>query len=255
MRPEAIGRAALALVGNGVRWFKVTIEGIGQLRALRRAPARLVFLRQIYFTGVEALTAVGLIAVLSGIVVITEVASLVGQETKIVARVALWTIVRELGPVLTAVVVIARSSSAAASELASMNVRGELDSLRAMGISPAAYLVAPRLAGITLAVVALTFYFQFIAILVGYLFTGYAQGTPLVTALGNVVSLLTLTEVGVSVTKSFVFGLVIASTSCYFGLSARGGVTAVPRAATGAVVRNLLAVFFLDGLITYVAFF
>ncbi len=255
MRTDAIGRAALVFARNVVGWHAVLANGLRQLGALKRAPVWRVFLRQVYFTGVEALFAVGLIAVLSGIVVITEVSSLIGNDTKLIARVALWTIVRELGPVLTAVVVVARSSSATASELASMSVRGEIDSLRAMGISPSAYLVVPRLAGITLSVVALTFYFQFMAILTGYMITGYLRGTPLLTALGNMVSLLTLTEVSVSVAKSFVFGLVIATTSCYFGLSARGGVTAVPRAATGAVVRNLLAVFFFDGLITYVAFF
>jgi phospholipid/cholesterol/gamma-HCH transport system permease protein len=255
MRPEAIGRALIEFVRDGAGWWQLLLAAAREWRALANQPVRLVLYKQIYFTGIEALGAIGFIAALSGIVVTTEVASVAGSEHTLTAKVMIWVVVRELGPLLTAIVIIARSSSATASELATMSIRGELDSLRGMGISPYAYLIVPRLVGITLAVVAVTFYFQFIAVIVGYVFTVLARGTPLLTLLGGVVSLLTLTEAGVSIAKAFVFGVVIATTSCYFGMRARGTVTAVPRAATGAVIRNLLAVFFLDGLITYVAFF
>jgi phospholipid/cholesterol/gamma-HCH transport system permease protein len=69
-----------------------------------------------------------------------------------------------------------------------------------------------------------------------------------------VLSTLSMTEVLVSLLKSLVFGLVISVTSCYYGMRAIATVTAIPRAATGAVMRNLLTVFLLDGVITYVFF-
>ena len=166
----------------------------------------------------------------------------------------LWTVVRELGPLLSAIVIIARSSSATASELASMKIRGELDSLRLMGISPGKYLVVPRIAGITFSVVAVTFYFQITAIVMGYAFASLTGAMPFVKSISGVLSTLTMTEALVSLLKALVFGLVIAISSCYYGLKVTGSVTAVPRAATGAVMRNLLTIFLLDGVITY-AFF
>lgn len=255
MRPQAIGRALVQFVRDAAGWIGLVGGALSEIGALRRAPVRAVLQKQIYFTGIEALGAVGFIAALSGIVVTTEIASLAGQEPGLTARVMLWIVVRELGPLLTAILIIARSSSATASELASMSMRGELDSLRTMGISPNAYLIVPRLAGITLSVVVITVYFQFVAVIVGYAFTSLTRDTPFLAPLAGVVSLLSLKEVGVSLAKALVFGLVIATFSCYYGLRARGSVTAVPRAATAAVIRSLLAVFFLGGLITYVAFF
>ncbi|HSD96309.1 MAG TPA: ABC transporter permease, partial [Sulfuricaulis sp.] len=170
------------------------------------------------------------------------------------AKIMLWTVVRELGPLLSAIVIIARSSSATASELASMKIRGEIDHLRFMGISPGDYLVVPRIAGITLSVVAVTFYFQMTAIVMGYAFAAVMGFMPFIKSLSGVITTLSLAEVLVSLLKAFVFGLVISITSCYYGLRASGTVTAIPRAATGAVMRNLLTIFLLDGIISY-AFF
>lgn len=166
----------------------------------------------------------------------------------------LWTVVRELGPLLSAIVIIARSSSATASELASMKIRGEINHLRLMGIPPGDYLVVPRIVGITLSVVAVTFYFQMTAIMTGYAFASMLGYMPFIKSISGVISILSMMEVLVSLLKAFVFGLVISITSCYYGMRATGTVTAIPRAATGAVMRNLLTIFLLDGVITYVFF-
>jgi len=135
-----------------------------------------------------------------------------------------------------------------------MKIRGEADSLRMMGVDVMDYLVVPRIAGMTLSVVATTFYFQMTAIVMGYAFASVMGFMPFVKSITGVISTLSMTEVLVSLLKAFVFGLVISITSCYYGLRASGTGTAIPRAATGAVMRNLLTVFLLDGVITY-AFF
>jgi len=88
----------------------------------------------------------------------------------------------------------------------------------------------------------------------GYAFAAIMGFMPFVKSITGVISTLSMTEVLVSLLKAFVFGLVISITSCYYGLRASGTVTAIPRAATGAVMRNLLTVFLLDGIISY-AFF
>lgn len=252
--PEAVGRTFINL---GAYWKGVFDFGryaLGHLGLLRLAPVRRVFFKQIYFTGIEAIGAVSLIALLAGIAITSQITSLVGQNPALMAKILLWTIVRELGPLLTAIVIIARSSSATASELATMNIRGELNSLRALGINPLDYLVLPRLAGITMSVVMVTAYFQIVAILSGLATVSALQNISFVEHLRGMLVLLTMKEVLVSMFKAVTFGLLISATSCYFGLSVRGSVTQVPQAATRAVMRNMLMLFLFDGVITY-AFF
>ena len=255
VNPESLGRPLatafyywrgfLSLVGYATR----------RLHVLRLAPVQRVFHRQIYFTGVQALGAVGLIALIAGVVITTQIVSLLGAANpNLTSRILLWTLVRELGPLLTAIVIIARSSAATASELANMQLRGELDNLRRLGIEPLDYLVVPRIAGITVAVVAVTFYFQAIAIVSGLGFIALVRDFSFGRGLQSVVELLTLTEVSVSLLKAFVFGLVIAATSCLYGLRVERSVTDIPRAVTRAVLQNVLTLFLLDALITYLFF-
>jgi phospholipid/cholesterol/gamma-HCH transport system permease protein len=254
MNPESVGRSVLLQIRDGVGFISLIGYVLTHLRALLREPVRLVFYKQIYFTGLEALGALGIIAALSGIVITSEIWSLAGHDIQLISRIMLWTIVRELGPLLAAIVVIARSSSATASELANMSIRGEFDSLRRMGIHPYDYLVVPRVVGITVALVAVTGYFQLIAVLVGFAFHSIVHDTAFLPLVSGILSILSIYEIFISLLKATVFGLVIAGFSCLFGVMARGSVTVVPRAATRAVMRNIIAVFFLDGLITYLAF-
>jgi phospholipid/cholesterol/gamma-HCH transport system permease protein len=155
---------------------------------------------------------------------------------------------------LSAIIIIARSSAATASELALMGLRGELDSLRRMGIEPFDYLVVPRIAGMTLATVAVTVYFQIIAAISGFVVVWLTNDVSLGASIDSVVVLLTPFEVLMSVLKSFVFGLTIAATSCLYGLRVEASVTDVPRAVTSAVLRNVITVFGLDAIITYLFF-
>ena len=251
---ERVGRSLLNVVWYAQGFLSLLRYALTHLPALAVPPTRRVFFKQIYFTGVEALGAVSFIAVLSGIVITTQVTSLVGVNATLTAKIMLWTVVRELGPLLTAIIIIARSSSAAASELAAMKVHGELNALRQMGIEPLNYLIVPRIVGITLSVMAVTFYFQMTAIVVGIGFTALTRDIPFVDTLASVVSLLSLVEVTTSLLKTLTFGLVISITSCYYGLHAPLSATAIPQAATAAVMKNLLTVFLLDGIITYAVF-
>jgi phospholipid/cholesterol/gamma-HCH transport system permease protein len=254
VRPEWIGRRFVMAFRDWGAVLTLIRYTIMHLRRIGHPVVSTVLQRQVYFTGIEALPAVSFIALLTGIVITTQTTSLVGNMPGVLGRVMLWVVVRELGPVLTAIVIIARSSSASASELAAMKIRGEMNSLRLMGIDPMDALIIPRIVGVTLSVVAVTFYFQVTAILGGFAFTALWHGTPMRQDMEGLIQLLSLKEVIASFTKAFVFGLMISATSCYFGLRAKGAMTAVPQAATGAVMRNLMTLFLLDGLITYLFF-
>jgi len=252
---ESLGRPFVAAFLYWRGFFVLLRTVVARLHVLALPPVRSVFQRQIYFTGVEAMGAVSMIAIIAGVVITTQITSLVGTANPgVTARVLLWTLVRELGPVLSAIVVIARSSAATASELATMRIRGEIENLARLGIDPLDYLVVPRVAAVTLAVVAVTFYFQTIAVVSGFGFAAFVRDFSFWNGLASVVGLLSLTEVLVSLLKAFVFGLVISITSCFYGLRAEGSFTDIPRAVTRAVLQNVLTLFLLDAVMSYVFF-
>jgi phospholipid/cholesterol/gamma-HCH transport system permease protein len=222
------------------------------LHVLRIAPVNAVFQRQLYFTGVEALGIVAIFGLLSGALVITQITSLVGADNTLAVKVLIWTVVREIGPLFAAIIIIARSSAAIASELALMKTRGEMTSLSRMGISPHDYLLVPRIVGVTLAVLALTIYFQLVAIGGGLAISALFQNVSWLDQISRFLQTVKLTEFAVVAFKGCLFGLAISSISCYNGMQAQPSVTEVPKVAIKAVLQSLLFVFTLDALIAYV---
>ncbi len=227
-------------------WYAFT-----HLRVLRIAPVNAVFQRQLFFTGVEALAIVAVFGLLSGALVITRITSLVGGDSELTVKILIWTVVREIGPLFAAIIIIARSSAAIASELALMKTRGELNSLVQMGISPRDYLLVPRIAGVTLAVLALTIYFQVVAIGGGLAVSAMFQNVSYLDQIGRFLQTVKLSEFAVVGLKGCLFGLAISSISCYNGMQAQKSVTEVPKVAIKAVLQSLLFVFSLDALIAY----
>jgi phospholipid/cholesterol/gamma-HCH transport system permease protein len=227
-------------------WYTFT-----HLRVLRIAPVNAVFHRQIFFTGVEALNIVAVFGLLSGALVITQITSLVGGDSELTVKILIWTVVREVGPLFAAIIIIARSSSAIASELALMKTRNEMTSLTRMGIPPQDYLLVPRIVGVTLAVLALTIYFQIVAIGGGLAISAMFQNVSYLEQVGRFLQTVRLSEFVVVGVKGCLFGLAISTISCYNGMQAQPSVTEVPKVAIKAVLQSLLFVFTLDALIAY----
>ncbi len=224
-----------------------------QFRALRIAPVRLVFLRQVYFTGIQALGILAPIALLSGALVITQAIALMGADSEMVLRVLVWVVVRELGPLFSAILIVARSTPAIATELALMKTHHELDHLRQMGVSERDYLIVPRIAGVTLSVMALSFYFQIIAILGGMGVSALYQQSSFIELLGDFLEVVGALDLIRTVVKSFFFGMAVAAIACFHGLAVERSITEVPQAAIKAVMRSLLAVFAIDVVFAYAA--
>jgi phospholipid/cholesterol/gamma-HCH transport system permease protein len=160
-----------------------------------------------------------------------------------------WIVVRELGPLLTAVIVIARSGTAIATELATMKINGEIDVLESLGIPAARYLILPRIFGVTTAIMVLTLYAEVVSVMGGFLIASLAWGISLEQYNQGIVPFLTLREIGVSFLKSFFFGLFVSAVCCRQGLSVSKSLTQVPQAATKGVMQSLLLVFLLDAVI------
>lgn len=216
------------------------------LGVLRRAPAREVFRRQILFSGIEGLPLIAALGLIAGALIVTQTTALTGADSELAVRVLQWTVVGELGPLLAALILVARSGVAMATELALMSARGETATLERMAIDPLDYLVVPRVAALTLSSVALTIYFQAVAVAGGLAASALAQDARFLDQFGRFLDVLSYTELALSLLKGLIFGVLIAAFACRHGLAAPPALTAVPVAAMRAVIHCLLAVFIVD---------
>ena len=213
-----------------------------------------VLLKQIYFTGLEAWKIIVVVALILGTVIVSQVVGLVGGDNgSLTGKVLVWVVLRELAPLLTAMIVIARSGTAIAAELGSMKINREIDTLELMGIPAERYLILPRIMGVTTSICFLTAYFVLTSFIGGFLIVSVGRHIPYDQFLQGIVSSLGLREVVVLVVKSVSFGIAIPLICCQAGMSVGSSATEVPQAATRAVINSLFTVFLLDGLITYLA--
>ncbi|WP_269533212.1 ABC transporter permease [Chitinimonas sp. BJYL2] len=200
-------------------------------------------MKQIYFSGIQAFPLMLFIAIAVGAIVVGQLHYQIGQSGEGSLSLLAGITLTELAPLLTAIMLTARSSSAMASELALMRLNGELTALERMGIDRVPYLIMPRVLGMMFATTALGFYFAVITLLTGAL--GVA-GFNWLNELGRLSQSLPASVWLLCLSKCVVLGSVIATVACARGL--RGGSTGndVPIAASSAVIRALLAVFMVD---------
>ena len=223
-----------------------------------RPVAREVLVRQVLFTGVQALPFTVLLALLTALVVVVQAqvqAAGIG-DPDLLGRILVLILVREFGPLIVALVVIARSGAAVATELASMTAEREIQALAWSGIRPLDYLVVPRLAGVCISLVCLVLLFIACALAAGFVLSALlVPGAP---ELGRFINALAQNmhprDGIILLAKTLVPGLLIAGIACREGLGCRPQVTEVPRAATRAVVRSIASVFLWDAAVTAVAF-
>ncbi|HMC13417.1 MAG TPA: ABC transporter permease, partial [Gallionellaceae bacterium] len=234
--------------------LRLTWESFCRLPALRRWPVRQVLFKQLYFTGTESLFTIGFVGFLVGLIVITELNNLVGSNESVTSRVLIWVVVRELGPLIAAIVMIGRSSSAFASELSTMVVNGEIKNLRCMGISPLSYLIMPRVLAMMLAGIALAFYCQIVAVSTGWIVTAMRLDISLGDEITSFFEIISYREIAATMLKSAVFGVLVAVVSVYHGMRKKTAMTEVTQAVSQAVIRSLLAVFVADGVVTVLVY-
>ncbi|MDH4184168.1 MAG: ABC transporter permease [Nitrospinota bacterium] len=225
----------------------------GHLHAFGRKPGRQVLMRQIYFTTVEQLRRITAVAAVTGMVVITQISQALGYDPALIGKALLWLAVRELGPLITAILVMSSSGAAITSELASMKINREFDALRTMGIDPMEYLVLPRMISAIASVLLLNVYFQAAAILGGGALASLWSGISFQQHVLSVFSALTVFDMSLSMAKSLVFGMAVAAVACSHGALVGQSITDIPRAIIGAQMRALFIFFLSDGLISYMA--
>jgi phospholipid/cholesterol/gamma-HCH transport system permease protein len=199
---------------------------------------------QIYFTGWQAMPLITVLALAAGGIVILQSSaqlSLLGSAG-MVGNLMVVIIVRELGPLITALIVIARSGTAVASEIGNMRANREIEALEAMGINPLSYIVFPRLTGGVISVLCLAFYFNVIALLGGFMVTRVLQDMPFTFYADSLARAFSVEDIYLFLLKNGFSGMIIFVISCYQGLLVQQSSHEVPQVTTKAVVNSVIYV-------------
>src|SRR5688572_12221224 len=223
----------------------------------RSTPMAAGIMRELDVLGFGAIRLVAASSLLVGLITVFQVAyQLAPYGAEIVSvRAIAWFVAREIGPLVVAMLIVARSAAAIAGEFASMSANGEIDALRAMGLDPVKYLVAPKLAALLVALPALTAIAIALVIVGGWLGTSVVLGFNTALYLEHLHESLALRDVGVGLAKSVLFAILIAIVAADEGLRVERRVSAIGAAATRAVVLCLLAVLAADTVVNVVVYF
>jgi phospholipid/cholesterol/gamma-HCH transport system permease protein len=243
---------ALREMEGGVR---LSLNVAGRLPVLRKPPVLESFLRQVYFTGVTASTGVVLRASLLGVMIIAITMDVLDADVDLAVKILLLVVFREIGPLAAAVVVILRSGTAMSAEMAMMRISGQTRALRYLGINLYDYLVVPRVAGVMVATLALTFYIQALAVAGGLLLSPMIIDATFMELAGRLFELFTPVDFYYSVIKSLLFGFAIAACCCYHGLNPPDVTqNAVPKVVTRAVTQCAMLVLTINAVFAYIVF-
>jgi len=210
--------------------------------------------RHVYDTGITAVPIVSLIAFLiSVIIAYLSAQQLLGYGATIfVVDLVTIGVLRELGVLLTAIIVAGRSGSAFAAELGAMQLNEEVDALYATGVDPFEALVLPRVLGLVIALPLLTVIADIIGLMGGALLCRYLLDMPLTQFVNRVNESIAPTTFWVGILKAPVFALLIALAGCYRGMQVRGSSRALGRLTTVAVVQAIFLVILADALFAIV---
>lgn len=252
---DSLGRS---IVKNIEYTFRVLLMVYLSLRAAildNTQGARQIFAvisAQIYFTGWQALPLISVLALATGGLVVLQALSNLSLfgGTQMIGSLLIATVVREIGPLLVALVVIARSGTAVATEVGNMRANREIEALESMGINPLSFIVFPRVFGGIISVLALAFYFNVISLIGGFLATRFLQDLPFFFYTDSLIHSVSLQDVWIFLLKNTFSGMIIFVVSCYQGLSVKRSPHEVPQVTTLAVVNSIIFVIVFNGIVT-----
>jgi phospholipid/cholesterol/gamma-HCH transport system permease protein len=216
-----------------------------------------VIARQILFTGVDALPVVSGIALMLGIIIITQAGTQLPKlgAGGLLGNIIVVVVIRELGPLLTAFIVVGRSGTAITTELGNMRVGREVVALELMGIQVTRFIVMPRMVGMVLSLVCLTLYFDAVCVLGGFFVAKAVLTVPFDAFANGLSHSLSLLDMMVTLAKGTVFGIAVAAICSHHGLSVQASYTEVPQQTTRAMINSLTICLVLDILITVSAYY
>jgi phospholipid/cholesterol/gamma-HCH transport system permease protein len=213
--------------------------------------------RQMVAIGVRAAPMVALTAFSVGVTLAMQAAHSLQQlgAEIYVPDLVMVTLLREMGPVLIAVIVIGRSGSAVAAELGTMKVSEEIEALEVMAINPISFLIVPRFLAMLVMLPALTIIGDYVGVLGGWAVCRFALSFDTAGYILRALGSADTWDLYSGVIKSFVFAWIVITIACNAGLHVEGGAEGVGRATTNSVVQALLAMLIANAILTAIFFF
>jgi phospholipid/cholesterol/gamma-HCH transport system permease protein len=242
-------------------WF----AEVGRVTMLLADAARLVgpalrsfglVVQQMSAIGVGSLWLVTVVSLFTGAVAAVQAAYQFSSVVplKYLGAVILRSVIIELGPVLTALVVGGRVGATIAAELGTMKVTEQIDALRAMGINPLRYLILPRVLAATVMLPIITIFSDAIAVFGGFVVAVLSIGVGPATYINGLKDYFYMKDLFSGLLKAVVFGNIIGTMGCYYGYTTEGGAEGVGRATTHAVVSSCVLVLVTDYVLASVLF-
>ena len=235
-----------------VIFFARTLRGTKGFFTHRQASFRILVM-QIFFTFAQALGITALLAISIGAavnIIATPFLLSVSREN-LIPPLLITIIIRELGPLLVAFIVIARSATAIATEIAGMVTSNEVEAYISVGIDPIEHLVVPRFLGVTISMFLLNIYFSFFGLAVSPLISQFFMPSfNIITYFGSLLQNLALSDICISMAKSVVFGVIISITAVTRGLAVERASTEIPVAGLKAVSSSFVWCIVADVLLT-----
>jgi phospholipid/cholesterol/gamma-HCH transport system permease protein len=244
---EWVAEAGSTLVGL-VGFFGAVLVALASIiRWPRRFRANAV-IQRFDLVGVRALGIIGLMSFLIGIVIGQQGAVQLrqfGAEVYTINLIGRLTL-RELGPLMTAIMVAGRSGSAFAAQIGTMKLTEEVDAMRTIGVSPIEALVIPRMIAAVIMMPLLAFYAMMMSLLGGGIYVWIDLGIPPLTFIERLQEVVPIRDLWVGLVKAPVFGLIIALTGCFQGMLVEGDSEQVGTRTTAAVVQAIFLVIVID---------
>lgn len=245
-------------VRNKISEFNYMVGYLGKLISAsffftsRGKASRKILIMQLLFTYVEALPICGILAAGIGTAVILLGNSFLTSigYAKLTYDLLVLIVMRELGPLLIAFVVTARSATAIATELSSMVVGHEIEAYIASGVDPISHLAAPRFLGVTFSLFFLNIYFSIFGLMAPSIVIQFISTTSIAEYFNNLFQALTIKSILISVLKSIIFGMIISGSATMYGFNAGHASTEIPIAGLKAVGKAFIYCIIADVFIT-----
>jgi phospholipid/cholesterol/gamma-HCH transport system permease protein len=254
-----LGRPALQTLGYIGAATALLVEAAGWIwraAVLRRVRVgRAALYAQIVRLGVKAVAVVVLVNACIGLILALQMAPPLDEfgQIETVANIIAVAVFRELGPLISAIVMTGIAGASIAAELGTMVVGEEIEALEVHALNPVRFLVMPRLIATLVCLMVLCVLAELVAVASGWWIGVYVLDIPSVIYIDNTIDQLKISDFYTGLFKAGVFGVIISLIACYNGLSVTGGAAGVGRATTNTVVHSIVVVIFTD--LMFTAFF
>jgi len=239
----AVGRSTIRWVVSADQLLHTLSDAVASLWTpglAARDTVRRVITTQIMYTGVQALSLVSVIAFLLGSSIIIQTNLMGSADGELLGKVLVAVVLRELAPLVTAIVIAGRSGTAMATELGNMKVNSEVLALSSLGIDPPRFIVLPRLVASIVSVLVLMIYFSVVAIFGAFAVAQLTAAATWGSLYSGVSRGVMPFDLGLFLLKGIGLGAIVGWLCCHYGLQVKSSPTEVPQQASRAVVMSLL---------------